>query len=160
MQNTAKRTQINADRSKTTPTSLQNAATRPHIGARLEEKLEASSGHLGRLGSASAHRRHRHWRRRDPRRDPIRIATSPVTGPRIDLGSFCAVLHEFGVVLRSPATMWGRFAPFCNDLGSFCAVLQRCGVVLRRSAAIWCRFALFCNDLVTIFQRVRSFFRV
>ena len=45
----------------------------------------------------------------------------------IDLGSFCGVLHGFGVVLQCSATIWCRFAAFCNDLGPFCAVLQRFG---------------------------------
>ena len=52
-----------------------------------------------------------------------------------------------GVVLRRSATIYGRFAAFCNDLGSFCCVLQRFGFVLLRSATIWVRFAAFCNDL-------------
>ncbi len=48
----------------------------------------------------------------------------------IDLGPFCSVLHEFGVVLRRSALIGGRFAALCLNLG------------------IWGRFAAFCSGLV------------
>ena len=51
--------------------------------------------------------------------------------------------------MRRSATIWGRFAAFCNDLGAFCSVLQRFGVVLWRSASIGGRFAVFCVNLET-----------
>ena len=84
------------------------------------------------------------------------------------------MLQRFGVVLRSSATIWGRFAAFCINLGSFGGVLREFGVVLLRSQAsgpscrplpqhqpcprafhcgpellheFWGRFAQVCNDL-------------